>query len=196
MIVWGSCVATWKRATDWLLPGLARNTHTDDMVVLLQGDRIATVYNRILDVAPDGAHVVLLHDDTELYDGARDAILAAPGDVAGPIGAAGVASLAWWDYDRKGTVGPKPARRYGPVDVVDGLLIAFAPAATGLRFDQAYPAFHGYDADICKQAAGKGLDVATSFVPLWHHSTSGFGDYDAWKRADERWRAKWLPRRS
>ena len=190
-VVWGSCVATWKRANDWLLPGLARNTHPDDMTILAQGDRIATVYNRILDVAPDGAHVVLLHDDTELHDGARDAILAGPGDINGCVGAANVRSLAWWDYDRSGAMGPKPAGTYGPVDVVDGLLIAMKPSATGLRFDEDYDGFHGYDADICKQAAGKGLDVATTFVPLWHHSTAGYGDRDSWDRANERWRTKW-----
>ena len=191
MIVWGSCVATWERADGWLLPGLARNTAPEDMVVLAQGDRIATVYNRILEAAPDGAHVVLLHDDTELYAGARDAILAAPGDVVGCVGASGVRSLAWWDYTRSGGLGPTPAKRYGPVDVVDGLLIAMKPAARGLRFDEGYDAFHGYDADVCKQAAVRGLSVTTSFVPLWHHSTAGFGDYEAWKRADARWRTKW-----
>ena len=197
MIVWGSCVATWQRATDWLIPGLDRNVEHGDLVALTQADHIAAAYNRILDAAPDGAAAVLLHDDTELGDGARTAILAAldDADVAGPIGAEGVTSLAWWEGNGKGRVGETRGTIAfappGPVDVLDGLLIALGPKATGLRFDTGYPAWHGYDADICSQARAQGLTVVSAPIPAHHHTKGGYGDRQAWEQADRRWRARW-----
>lgn len=195
MVVWGSCVGSWERVSRWLLPGLARNVAVGDRVALTQADRIATAYNRVLDAAPKGSRVVLLHDDTELRDGAREAILAASGDVVGTVGAVDVQSLAWWRYTTRGAVDDGTGRvvfgPYGDADTVDGLLLALSPAAAGLRFDTGYDGFHGYDADLCMQASAEGLAVTVEPVPLMHHSKSGYGNRQAWERADERWRAKW-----
>lgn len=197
MITWGSCVAHYRRAADWLLPGLARNATSDDEVLLVQDTSIARAYNRIL--AASSGPTVLLHDDTELFDGARDAIVSAFDrgvDVVGAIGSAGGTQLAWWKAPvRRGTVGEtRGTIRFGPpgpVDAVDGLLIGLR--TPDHRFDVGYRGFHGYDRDICSQATQRGMTVEVAAIPLHHHTKGGFGDRDAWREAERRWSSKWRP---
>jgi hypothetical protein len=197
VIVWGACVANYDRAARWLLPGLDLNAAPDDEVILVQDTSIARAYNRIVDVVSDEVTLVLLHDDVELGEGARDAIVAAvkSASVVGAIGSSGATSLAWWEAPvKRGAVGetrgPIVFDEPGPVDTVDGLLLAFAPGH-GLRFDEDYPGFHGYDADICAQARSRGLTVEVASIPLYHHTKGGYGNEDTWAAANARWQQKW-----
>jgi methionine biosynthesis protein MetW len=86
------------------------------------------------------------------------------------------------------------------VDAVDGLLLVLSPwAVRNLRFDaDAFDAFHGYDVDFCFQARAAGRRVVVDDIGVFHHTKGGYGDEDAFRRADAAFRAKWLdsPRRA
>lgn len=198
MIVYGCVSAYLTERADYLIPGLDTNMDPGDVFLLTKAGSIAEGYNRILDLAPPADAVVLLHDDTDLGDGARDMILeaVASADVAGVIGAVGVHKLAWWSgtvksgrvWQQKGLLEFGP---FGPVDAVDGLIMCLSPAAAELRFDDSYDGFHGYDVDFCFQARAEGLTVATVDIPVSHQTRGGIRVKSEFDRADRRWRSKW-----
>jgi GT2 family glycosyltransferase len=199
-VVWGLCSeAPDERADKWL-PGLAANREYGDRIIVVRATRIAVGYNQILDSAT-GDPVVLLHDDTDLQPGARQAILEGleSADVVGACGSIHVIDAAWWKYGQRGYVetnsGPRPSDPadviWGPVQAVDGLLMALSPAAARLRFDEEYDGFHGYDVDFCFAARAAGLTVMTAPLPVFHRSEGGWGDREAWRRANQRFKEKW-----
>lgn len=192
-MIFGSCAGyLTERASEWLLPGIESNWVPGDRIDIDWATRIAVAYNRILDRADD--IVVFLHDDVELHPGARTKILEGLEryDVVGVIGARKIQSLAWWQGDMVGTLdesrGPISGAPDGEVDAVNGLLLAFRP---GLRFDETYPGYHGYDIDICFQARAQGMTVGTMPIPLTHHTKGGYGDQATWKACKEIWKQKW-----
>jgi hypothetical protein len=198
VIVWGCVTGYLTERKDILVASLDRVLGGDDVVVLARTGSIAVGYNRILDLTPKGAPVVLFHDDTEFGAGARLVIADAMRDidVVGAIGGVGVTEMAWWNApQRRGWVQVKDGRHdfgpHGPVDAVDGLLMALAPSATHLRFDESYPGFHGYDVDLCFQARAEGLVVATADIPVTHRTKGGIRDQADWDACEEVWRKKW-----
>lgn len=199
MIVYGCVSGYLTERSGYLIPGLDRNLDDSDLLMLTKAERIAEGYNRILDLAPPGVPVVLLHDDTDLGEGARDAIVAAlrTADVVGVVGASGIRKLAWWSGTLKsGRVlqqkGELDFGGFGEVEAVDGLIMCLSPPATKLRFDELYDGFHGYDVDFCFQARAAGLKVATADIPVTHQTRGGIRVKSEFDRADKRWRSKWL----
>lgn len=199
MIVFG-CVSGYLTVrAGMLMPGLDANLVPGDLFLMTKADRIAEGYNRILDLAPPNVPVVLLHDDTVLGAGARDAIAAAVevADVVGVVGANGVRKLAWWSGTlKRGRVmqenGPLEFDGFGEVEAVDGLIMCLSPDAARLRFDEGYDGFHGYDVDFCFQARSAGLKVAVAHIPVTHQTKGGIRVKAEFDRADERWRSKWM----
>lgn len=198
-VVWGFCSeGLVERSENWL-SGLAANREYGDRIIIVRASRIAVGYNQILESAA-GDPVILLHDDTELQPGARQAILQGleSADVVGVCGSVHVIDAAWWKYGRRGYVemlsGPAfdPGQvLYGPVEAVDGLIMALSPAAVGLRFDEEYDGFHGYDVDFCFTARAAGLNVAAVPIPVFHRTNGGWGDRESWRRANRRFKEKW-----
>lgn len=208
MIAFGVCIgpdeANYRSRA---LPGIARAAEPDS--VLLESrdnDSIFNAYNQILDhvTGLEGIEgLVLLHDDVELREDDLGGILRtrfADPEVAvvGVIGACGVGSLAWWEYETRGVCEETRGRiDFGAglhdVDTVDGLLMALSPwAIRNLRFDaDNYHGFHGYDADFCAQARAAGRRVVVDSIDLFHHTKGGYGDTLSYQTADVTYRRKW-----
>jgi hypothetical protein len=189
-------------------------------------DSIARAYNTIMDWALDIEGLdalVLLHSDLEIIDDDAEAwileALAEP-DVAivGVAGGGGQRGTCWWECDPIGhqqidtmlidfasdsdrvCSGPaertRPRARAGDVDVLEGSLLAFNPAALRvLTFDEAMPGFHGYD-EICLQARARGLRNVVVDLDTHHHTRGGFKGAQSsadWQAANARSIQKWGP---
>lgn len=208
MIIFGTCVADEARYTSIALPSIRRSAITDDVILKEPGRRgIARVYNQFISEArhhSECSALVLLHEDTEIIDDnfrAKIMHLAKNPTVAvgGVAGAAGLRGLEWWTgrsraglvYETRGALDLGP--RHADVDVVDGLLmIVFPSAFRRFVFDEAsFPGFHGYDADYCLQARNIGLRVVVMELDILHRTKTGYGDKEAFRRANEAFSAKW-----
>jgi hypothetical protein len=208
VIAFALCVGSQEKLARCALPGLRRVAEPDSPVVEVTTDHsIFHAYNEVLDaLAPreDLEALVLMHEDVELLapdfcDRIRRRLAEPDVAVVGAIGARGVRSLAWWEYETAGRVSESRGEiDFGggvhDVDVVDGLLLVLSPwAARTLRFDEErFSGFHGYDADICLQARAAGRRVVVDELPLHHHTKGGYGDEAAFLAADAAFRAKWL----
>ena len=205
--------------------GLGRALRPGDRVLAHAAvGSIARTYNLLLDEAAaldDLEALVLLHQDIELLDPRTPEIvreaLADP-DVAGagPGGAVGARSIAWWDGEvtwaslvhRFGELGggdlPAPSydamdgtvhREVGRVDTLYGVVLVLSPwAVRELRFDESLDQRLGYDFDLCQQARAAGRAVVT--LPLavaHHHALSLVHDPEAWAHAHARVAEKWDP---
>lgn len=208
MLIFGCCVGKSGKFERIAEPALANIMDPGDMFIREDGrDGICAAYNRILLQArdiPDCEGVVLIHDDTELRAGSREAILDGlrrPGvGVVGAIGGRGLFGPMWINsrrqsgnfYDTGGRRGPyRGAEPW--VDVVDGLLIAVAPRAySTLLFDEEmFPAFHGYDTDYCLAVRNAGFEVFVPDIDYHHHNKTDLGDAAAFHRSAEALHRKW-----
>ena len=208
MIAFAACVASEEKYRRYAVPGLRLVTEPDSLVAEVTTDRsIFEAYNEVLEALgdrPDLEALVLLHEDTEIVDPDFCAKvrhrLADPGvGVIGVAGARGVGSLRWWEGETRGRVREtRGLIDWGggvhDVDTVDGLMLVLSPwVAANLRFDaERFTGFHGYDADLCFQARAAGRRVVVDDLAVIHHTKGGYGDEDAFRRADDAWRAKWL----
>jgi len=157
---------------------------------------------------PDLEALVLLHQDVELRDERladklrmclQDPLVA----VVGAVGASNVRDLDYWDGGVIGGVawpaiakarnGVRGSITAGPVDAVDGLLMALSPwAVRNLRFDERFaPFFHGYDTDLCFQARERGRRVVVADLDVVHHARMDFFDRRTWVPAYMLWHRKW-----
>jgi hypothetical protein len=211
MFVFATCVGTPETYRRRALPGLRKVAEADSVVVeaTAEAGSIFAAYDEIFDAVAaldDVEALVLLHEDVELLDDhfcatVRERLAASPqAAVIGAVGASGVTSLAWWEghgaghvVETRGTVdfGRHPC----PVDTVDGLLMVLSPwAVEHLRYGDDHPAgFHGYDAELCFAARAAGREVWVEHLPLIHHTKGGYGDAEAYARADAAFRARWIP---
>ncbi|MCW3013519.1 MAG: strF [Solirubrobacterales bacterium] len=207
--MFASCVGTPETYRACALPGLRTVAEPDSLIIEATADRgsIFTAYDEILAAVAaidDVEALVLLHEDVELLDPRFCATVRARlADervaVIGAIGATGVTSLAWWEgqgaghvVESRGTIdfGRHPC----PVDTVDGLLMVLSPwAIATLRYGDGHPAgFHGYDAELCFAARAAGREVWVQPLALIHHTKGGYGDAEAYRRADAAFRARWI----
>lgn len=197
-------------------PGIRRSVEADSVVLPFAA--VGTVgrgysWNLVLDAAArlDGLEaLVLLHQDAELTDpdvgGVVRAALADPDvAVAGPLGASGVRSIAWWDADV--SLGPVTHRytafgegertayawtdaRPAPQDVqtLDGAVLVLSPwAVRHLRFDESIALGPGVDLDFCLRAREAGRRVRT--LPLGvrlHRPLEIFETRELWVEAHVR----------
>ena len=154
------------------------------------------------DPSVDG--LVVLHEDVIIRDPEFEPMIGAHlreqrVGLIGVIGAVRPPGLNWWDAAvKRGAVDETRGRiDFGwgdaDVDVCDGLLHVIGRRAldAGIRYDECYDAFHGYDLDLCLQVRAAGLRVVVAPVWVDHRTRGGYGDVDAYLRADARFRAKW-----
>jgi 2-polyprenyl-3-methyl-5-hydroxy-6-metoxy-1,4-benzoquinol methylase len=211
MLAFASVIGSQEKFRRFAAPGIGRVSEPDAVVAeYTDATSMCTAYNEVLDAfaaRDDLEALVLLHDDTEILDPefcAKVRRRMADEDVAvvGVVGAQGIRSLEWWNGTGRGRV--KETRGdidFGgmgeDVDAVDGLLLVLSPwAVRNLRFDaDRFDAFHGYDVDFCFQARAAGRRVVVDDIELFHHTKGGYGDEDAFRRADAAFREKWLAER-
>lgn len=210
MFAFATCVGSPEVFSRVCAPALRRVAEPDAVVIETEADAgsIHLAYDEVLEhvAGMEGVEaLVLLHEDVELRDPdfcdrVRRRFAASPDcAVLGAVGARGVRSLSWWEWDGRGRAaetrgvvdfGGEP----GPVDVLDGLLLVLSPwAVANLRcVPEEYPGFHGYDAELCAQARAAGKEVWWDRFDLFHHTKGGFGDAEAFARADAAWRRRWV----
>jgi GT2 family glycosyltransferase len=210
VIAFAACVGSAEKYRRCALAGLQLACEPDSLVVEVTTDTsIFTAYNEVLDVLADRRDLealVLVHEDTEIVDSRfceklRRRLADPDVAVVGVVGARGVESLAWWEAaERFGHVAETRGvvdfdRGTHDVDAVDGLLMALSPwAVRSLRFDdERFEGFHGYDADFCFQARAQGRRVVVDELAVVHHTKGGYGDVEAYRRADATFRSKWAP---
>jgi hypothetical protein len=208
-IVYGACVGSTERFEAIAEASIRKHAPGAPIIVRTGQGSICAAYNSILDeaLAHEPASVVLIHEDVELQDPHFEenlrALLAADPEIGlvGAIGGRNPRDMAWWDStERVGSVRDtfwthQASQADGDVDALDGILIAFSPwALRHLRFDAArFKGFHGYDADVCRQARAAGKRVVVLQTGLFHHTSSPAGSAThAWHEALYAWRAKWV----
>jgi hypothetical protein len=207
VIAFAACVASPEKFAAFAAPGLRRVMEPDSALAELTTDTsIHEAYNEALEyfAGIEGLEaLVLLHEDTELLDAdfcdrVREAFADPAVAMVGAIGARGVQGLAWWEGSMAGRVVETRGVVSGPldppdVDALDGLLLVLSPwAVANMRCDTTtFSGFHAYDVDLCFQARDAGKRVTVAELNAIHHTKGGFGDADAWLRADAAFRAKW-----
>lgn len=207
MFVYGVCAGPSGKVDRFARPSIDNARAPEDQTLVLSDQpSISIAYNHILGEAQqheDLEGVILMHDDVEILDPLfREKLRRAFADgsvgVVGVVGARGVSSLEWWNYETKGRVREDRAGMvdFGggehDVDMVDGLLLALSPwVARNLRFDEGYVGFHGYDAEICFSAKAHGRRVVVQEIDVLHRTQGGYGDKSAFDEADLRFQRKW-----
>src|SRR3954453_11633409 len=200
MIAFAACVGSPEKLAACAAPGLRRAMEPDSAFAeLTTTTSIHEVYNEALDhfaAVGDLEALVLLHEATELLDvDFCDRVRRTLDDpsvaICGPVGARGVHTLSWWDgeimggaYDPRGRVEGDPL--WCDVDSLDGLLLVLSPwAVRNLRCDtERFTGFHAYAAVLCFAARAAGRRVVTTELNVFHHTKGGFGDAEAFTRAD------------
>jgi GT2 family glycosyltransferase len=207
VIGFAACVGSPDKLAAYGAPGLKLAMEPDSVFAeLTTASSIHEAYNEALEhfaAYEDLEALVLLHEDTEILDaGFCDKVRAALRDpgvaIAGPIGARGVRSLAWWEGEIAGAVaetrGTVAFDASDPdVDGLDGLMLVLSPwAVRTLRCDTAtFSGFHAYDLDLCFQARAAGRAVRVAPLAVFHHTKGGYGDETAWRAANAAFTAKW-----
>lgn len=207
MLVFGCCIGPSGKFTRVAEPALAAVMTPEDVLIREQGsDGICAAYNRILERArgmADCEGVVLLHDDTQLGERAREQILngltEAGVGVVGVVGGRGLFGPQWVNARHRAGYADDYYgwRRYGPetadVDAVDGLLLALAPLAfRTIDFDaQSFPAFHGYDTDYCLRVRRSGHKVRVVHIDHVHRDKGELGDAAAFERSSRALMDRW-----
>lgn len=201
-IAYGCCVGSTDKLERYVFPCIGDEA---PLFVRVGQTSIADAYNSILDEAlTEGIDVlILLHDDLEITDSqAEEKFLAAlEPDVflVGVAGGGGTNGLAWWSVDpvghqRTDALNIDFGSHTGDVDLLEGSILVFSPEAVRtLRFDTAYPGFHGYD-EIAAQAHNLGKRVVVADVDTHHHNSMGFksaASHEEWLAADRLYREKW-----
>jgi hypothetical protein len=183
---------------------------------------LSSCYNSVLDDEPGGdGIIVFVHDDVTigdlfLHEKLNEAFDKHGFAIAGVAGTAGFRidpslETTMWNCPPQeawsGWVEHCPVdasaqmscyvRAYGPVPrpcvVLDGLFLAIDSKKAGhLRFDEQFP-FHFYDLDFCLTAHQEGLSLGTCNVYVTHSSVGSYSSPD-FKEAQNKFRAKWLPR--
>ena len=224
MIAFGCAVTEDEIYERHALPGfeLAAEPDTELMVYGAIGS-VFRSYNMLLDKAKERGDLealVVVHQDAEIVDPdfipkVREALRDPDVALVGCAGAVDVRSIAWWEgsvtwasfthrFDEYGG-GDLPALSWipekipvyaetGPVDSIDGFVIAFSPwAIEKLRFDETIGGvLHGYDFDICMQARAAGKKVVTADLRvIHHHSLVLITGVDSWIEAHIKLAEKW-----
>lgn len=207
MLVFGCCVGPSGKFITVAEPALSSVMEPGDILIREQGsDGICAAYNRILEQAraiDDCEGVVLVHDDTELGELAREQLVTALREphvgIVGVVGGRGLFGPQWVDARHRAGYADDfyGWRRYGPapadVDAVDGLLLALSPLAFRvIDFDSTgFPAFHGYDTDYCLRTRRAGHRVRVVHVDYVHRDKGGVGDTGAFDRSAQLLASRW-----
>lgn len=203
-IAYGACVGSWEQFGSHVAP------HVDGRcVIALAGQTsIAAAYRGIVAAAVclDVDALVLQHVDLEIVGHVLDAeakiiaAIEAGADLVGVAGGGSDSGIAWWNqapigHQRTDVREIDFGARSGDVQCLEGSLIAMSRwAMEHTAFDQQYPGFHGYDADIGRQCWTYGRRVTVVDFDTWHHTQMGFKSqqsHEDWLAADKIFRAKW-----
>ena len=219
MIAFGTAMLDPEAYRRYARPGIDRAAEPDSEIIALAAlQSVPRSLNLVLERAArfDGLEALVLVD--------QDAEIAAPGfcaavrqaladpevAVAGPTGATGVRTVAWWDagvnsarvvhrYEEHGggeldafawgLTGTAPAE----VEALAGFLLVLSPwAVRELRFDEGLQLGVGFDVDLCRRARAAGRKVVTADLPaILHRPLELIEHRDIWIEAHiaaaERW---------
>jgi hypothetical protein len=209
VIVFASAMTDAEAYRRYARPGIRLAAEEDSKVLAYAAvGSVCRSYNLLLERAalePELEALVLVQQDVEILDAGfcstvRSTLEDPAVAIAGPVGATGVRTIAWWEgaisaapvvqrYQRFGS-GEIPAfswKRHEPapaeVDVVDGRLLVLSPwAVETLRFDESLSLGHGYELDLCLKARAAGRKVVTAQMPVayWTRSLKVVTDTDLW----------------
>jgi hypothetical protein len=223
MIVFGCSITAPDVYARCAEPGLRLAAEPDSEIIAnAAAGSLFRSYNLIMDMVAaqeDCEALVLVHQDAELTDPdfcakLREALSDPEVGVVGCVGAIDVRSIAWWEGSvtwasfthryREFGGGEIPSltwlkdgrpgfARTGPVDTLDGFVLALSPwAVHNLRFDESLGQIHGYDLDFCLQVREAGRKVLTAdFKVVHHHSLELVSDPEAWIAAHIKIAEKW-----
>jgi Glycosyltransferase like family len=220
VILLASAVSDPEAFRRYAKPGLDRIAGPDtEVLVLAAVGSNARSHNLLLDAVAgrdDLEALVIVSQNAEITDPALPAkVRAALADpaigVAGPAGATGVRSIAWWEgdvrtaapfghrYEEHGGgelpafawAGAEPAA--GEVDTVHGVLMALSPwVVQNVRFDEDLRFGHGFDVDFCRQVREAGRTVVVADLQaIEHRPLELVDDLDLWVEAHVQWAEKW-----
>ncbi len=207
-IVYGCCIGPRDSYEQCYLPSVSAVMRPEDILIgLTRQPSIAVAYNEILTRASSVRSleaVVLAHDDVcfeehynpEIFlDLFRDSSVG----LVGVIGGRRPGGMSRWTCTERRGRAKEMLRThdYPPysdeVDVIDGFFMAINPLLLDqIRFDERFPAFHGYDADISAKVQAAGYRVRVERLPVIHQtrgSRSSMTSYVAWLQATLYWRA-------
>jgi hypothetical protein len=223
MIAFGSVIADAEAYRRFAAPGVRRAAEADSAVhVLMAVGNVCRGYNLLLDVAAahdDLEALVIVDGRAEIADDGfcatvREALRDPQVALAGPVGARGVETIAWWqgevssapvvhryyEYGGGETVGYRwatPRAPLGEVDALYGFLLVLSPwAVRTLRFDESLSTGHGFDLDLCLQARAAGRRVVTADLRAVHHRALELEEnLEAWLEGHvdlaEKWDGRW-----
>jgi hypothetical protein len=207
MFVYGVCVGPTNKFGDFCEPSLIRN-RLSPVLARREQRSIFEAYSSIIEEAlstwPDLEGVVLLHDDVEVVEPDLEAKLR--GVFSDPaVGAVGVVGgrnnteMSWWMTDelfghvRHAQHTDDFTRGDHEVSTIDGLFIALSPAgARACQLRQGgYPAWHGYDSEICETIRQANLKVMVTDLELFHDCKPGPWRSPAYGQAIMEWNIRW-----
>lgn len=208
MIVYGCCVGPSGKFDTDLMPSLDRFSPGAPVIVRRAQRSIFDAYNSIMEeaatlAAMDG--LVLVHDDVVFREaGTEETITEALRDgsvgVVGVVGGSGQQELSWWTSERllghveHATHNDDFSWGRAEADVVDGLLLAVSPwVARHVRLDgRGYPAFHGYDGELCSLVRAQGKKVVVVDLDVFHNCKPGPWDRPEYGQALVEWKRRWV----
>jgi hypothetical protein len=219
VIAFGASVQGAEAFRRYAEPGIALAAEPDsELHAYATVEPLARAYNLILDAVgsrPELEALVLVQPHVEITDPGfctklRRALADPRVALVGCAGATGVRSIAWWDgavtagrlvhhYNEFGG-GELPA--YGwtthrlptaEVQTIDGQLLVLSPwAVRNLRFDERLIYNHGFDLDLCLQAAAAGRRTLVADLQVtYHRSVDLIKEFEVWLQAHMQLGKKW-----
>jgi hypothetical protein len=223
MIAFGSVLADSEAYRRFAEPGIRRAAEPDSAIHVFGAvGSVCRGNNLLLDVAAtheDLEALVIVDARTEIADPMfcarlRETLRDPEVALAGPVGARGVSTIAWWQGEvssapvvhryyehaggeRDGYAWAQPVAPLGEVDALYGFLLVLSPwAVRTLRFDESLSTGHGHDVDFCLQARAAGRKVVTADLRAVHHRPLELiEDIELWIEGHidvaEKWDARW-----
>jgi len=177
---------------------------------------LPTIYNRLIEAAPDDCYLTLIHDDVWIDDNTFFETLDDAVNVYDVVGLAGNKRLApkqanWLfinpnQMDQEAYLSGQTAcgkephgliNYYGDsqqaCETLDGVMLtvsALRLKQAEVRFDEQFK-FHFYDMDFCRSARLAGLELGTWVLNVTHQSAGGYNS--AWYEVYKQYLAKWEP---
>lgn len=207
VFVFGCCVGPSGKYESGLLVSIRRFQPDAPVIERRHQPSIHVAYNSIMDEAaalPGLEGLVLVHDDVVLRDAQTLAtlrsVLSDPGvGLVGTVGGYGQRELSWWKslglagHVDHATHSDRFSCGVAEVDVVDGLFMALSPwAVRNIRLDgRGYPAFHGYDGELCSLVRQRGRKVVVADFDLFHNCKQGPWGSPEYGQALLEWQMRW-----
>lgn len=208
MFVYGVCVSGSGKFEGRCKPALDR-AHLSPVLVRRHQRSIFEAYASLIAEArnryPMLEGLVLLHEDVEILSGESleptlRHLFGDPGvGIVGVVGGLGQNELSWWKaptchgHVRFSGHEDDFSRGVHAVTSVDGMFMALAPRALGHCVPRrgGYPAWHGYDAEMCMLARRAGLSVMVADIEVYHDCKPGPWGRPEYGQAMMEWQLRW-----